>query len=134
MKSVWYGFSLLSVFTVGLCLSQGLAADEVASKFSRENLLKKRVTLSSKEIDTHVIRVRFPKSYKTPLHTHEGPGPRYVLKGKLKVEDSHQSTVYAAGEVFWETGEAMTIENVGKGEAEIVIFEMLPTQTQPHSH
>jgi quercetin dioxygenase-like cupin family protein len=132
MKSVCYGFSSIAVFAFSLCLSQGLAADEATSKVSRENLLKKRVTLSSKEIDTQVIRVRFPKAYKTPLHTHEGPGPRYVLKGKLKVEDSHQSSVYVAGEVFWETGEAMTIENVGKGEAEIVIFEMLPIQPHPH--
>lgn len=131
MQSIRFRFGLIVVFIFGFCLTQGLAADEGGSKFSRENLLKKRVTLSSKAIDTQVIRVRFPKNFKTPLHTHDGPGPRYVLRGKLKVEDSHQSRVYGVGEVFWETGEAMTVENVGKGEAEMVIFEMLPTQSHP---
>lgn len=132
MKSSGYVFCFLSAFGFGLFLSQGAVADEATAKFSRENLLTKRVMLNSKDIDTHVIRVRFPKGYKTPLHTHEGPGPRYVLRGKLKVEDAGQSRVYAAGEVFWETGEAMTIENVGKGEAEIVIFEMVAAQSHAH--
>jgi quercetin dioxygenase-like cupin family protein len=76
--------------------------------------------------------VQFPKGYKTPLHTHEGPGPRYVLKGKLKVEDGGQSNVFSPGEVFWETGAEMTVENVGKGEAEIIIFEMAPAKTAAH--
>ena len=107
-------------------------ADESAAKFSRELLLKKHVSLPAKDIDTKVIRVKFPKAYKTPLHTHEGPGPRYVLKGKLKIEDSGQINVYGPGEVFWETGAEMTVENVGKGEAEIIIFEMAPAKKEAH--
>lgn len=102
------------------------------SKFSRELLLKKPVTLPSQNIETHVIRVTFPKGYKTPLHTHEGPGPRYVLKGKLKVVDAGETKEYGQGEVFWETGSEMTVENVGSGEAAIVIFEMAPSKTAHH--
>lgn len=107
-------------------------ADESSAKFSRELLLKKRVTLPAKEIDTHVIHVTFPRGYKTPSHTHEGPGPRYVVRGKLKIEDGGQTTVYGQGEVFWETGAEMTVENVGKGEAEIIIFEMVPAKAANH--
>ena len=132
MKSPLSALCWLSLSGLLWSFSQGVLADEVKGAFSRESLLKKHVTLSSREIDSHVIRVRFPKAYKTPLHTHEGPGPRYVLKGKLKVEDGGQSKVYGQGEVFWETGEAMTIENVGKGEAEIIIFEMIPIKTATH--
>ena len=115
-----------------LAVAQVANADESVAKFSRELLLKKHVTLPAKDIDTNVIRVRFPKAYKTPLHTHEGPGPRYVLKGKLKIEDSGQTNVYGPGEVFWETGAEMTVENVGKGEAEIIIFEMAPAKKDAH--
>lgn len=119
---------------LGLFLATSLAAnaEESSAKFSRELLLKKHVTLAAKEVDTNVIRVRFPKGYKTPLHTHEGPGPRYVLKGKLRVEDGGQSNVFGPGDVFWETGAEMTVENVGKGEAEIIIFEMAPAKTTAH--
>ncbi len=115
----------LALACSALALSiQPAQADESATKFSRESLLNKRVTLESNQIDAHVIRVRFPKGFKTPLHTHEGPGPRYVLKGKLKVEDDGQNNTYGPGDVFWETGKEMTVENIGHGEAEIIIFEM----------
>jgi len=115
-----------------LFMNPAVNADESSAKFTREQLLKKHVSLPAKEIDANVIRVRFPKGYKTPLHTHEGPGPRYVLRGKLKIEDGGQSNVFGPGEVFWETGAEMTVENVGKGEAEIIIFEMAPAKTDVH--
>ncbi|WP_026600862.1 cupin domain-containing protein [Methylomonas sp. 11b] len=123
---------LLSVLGLLTCLSPLVQADESASKFSRELLMTKPVTLPSKEVESHVMRVRFPKGYKTPLHTHEGPGPRYVVMGKLKVVDDGQTKVYSQGEVFWETGAEMTVENVGKGEAEIIIFELAAGKPAKH--
>lgn len=123
--------SLFFVSALGLCLfeAQAVNAEEATANFSRQQLLNKRVSLPTKEVDTKVIHVQFSKGYKTPLHTHEGSGPRYVLKGKLKVEDNGQSNVYGPGDVFWETGSEMTVENVGKGEAEIIIFELAPVKS-----
>jgi len=103
-------------------------AEEAPLQASRQLLFKKEVTLPSNAVVTNVIRVRFPPGYKTPLHTHEGPGPRYVTQGRLKVEDAGQSHVYGSGDVFWETGAAMTVENVGGSDAEIVIFELAPAK------
>ena len=94
----------------------------------RQLLLKKEITLPSNSVQTKVIRVQFPSGYKTPLHTHEGPGPRYVLKGRLKIEDAGKTQVYGQGDVFWETGQEMTVENIGGGDAEIVIFELAPAK------
>ncbi|MEI8571604.1 cupin domain-containing protein [Methylomonas sp. LW13] len=113
-------------------MSPLLQADGTASTFSRELLMTKPITLPSKDVESHVLRVRFPKGYKTPLHTHEGPGPRYVVMGKLKVVDDGQTKVYSQGEVFWETGAEMTVENVGKGEAEIIIFELAAAKSAKH--
>ncbi len=132
MKHLGRIFYLTSALGLFLVTSFAANAEESTTKFSREMLLKKHITLTTKEIDTNVIRVQFPKGYKTPLHTHEGPGPRYVLRGKLKVEDGGQSNVFGPGEVFWETGAEMTVENVGKSEAEIIIFEMVPVKTDAH--
>ncbi|QJD31450.1 cupin domain-containing protein [Methylococcus geothermalis] len=87
-------------------------------------LLQKTVTLPANTVETRLIRVRFPPGYKTPLHTHEGPGPRYVLQGRLRVEDAGERHDYGAGDVFWETGSAMTVENIGGSDAELVIFEL----------
>lgn len=103
-------------------------AGEAPPMVPRQLLLKKTVQLPDNTVETRTVRVRFPSGYKTPLHTHEGPGPRYVLTGRLRVEDGGQSHVYGSGDVFWETGAAMTIENIGGNDAEIVIFELAPAK------
>lgn len=90
----------------------------------RQLLMEKEMDLSSARLKTNVLRAIFPQGFKTPLHTHEGPGPRYVLKGKVKIEEGGESHVYGPGEVFWETGQWMTAENVGEGEAELVVIEL----------
>ncbi len=112
-------FLILAVFGAGLA-----QADEAMP--SRQTLLSKEASLPGNPILTKVIRVEFPPGYKTPTHTHEGQGPRYVVKGHLKISDAAKTQVYGPGEVFWETGEAMTVENVGGSDAEFVIFELAP--------
>ena len=121
--------TIITVAAFGLSSTAFATNDEHSStSLTRQLLLKKKVTLPANTVESKVIRVQFPKGYKTPVHTHEGPGPRYVVKGKLRVEDSGENHVFSAGEVFWETGEAMTVENIGGGEAEIIIFEMAPAK------
>jgi quercetin dioxygenase-like cupin family protein len=91
-------------------------------------LLKKSVDLASPQITANVVRVTFPAGSKVPTHTHPGPGPRYVVKGKLKVVDGGETKIYTAGDVFWETGREMTVENVAGDESQLVIFEMAPRE------
>ncbi len=116
---------LLAVLLAVLPFSAAKAEEAQAS---RQLLLKKEMTLPSSQAQTKVIRVHFPAGYKTPLHTHEGQGPRYVLQGRLKIEDAGKTEVYGPGEVFWETGQEMTVENIGGSDAEIVIFEIAPAK------
>lgn len=118
-----------SLFMLALALSPAFAipasAEEVKTTVPSQLLLEKEWDLPSTHLKTNVLRVTFPQGYKTPLHTHEGPGPRYVLKGKVKIEEGGESHVYGPGEVFWETGQWMTAENVGEGDAEIVRIELV---------
>jgi quercetin dioxygenase-like cupin family protein len=95
---------------------------------NRSILLSNKIELPSASIDAKVIRVTFPPAFKTPWHTHEGPGPRYVVKGKLTVVEGGKANTYAAGDVFWESGNLMSVENVGEDIAEIIIFEMAPVK------
>ncbi|WP_221063244.1 cupin domain-containing protein [Methylomagnum ishizawai] len=90
----------------------------------RQTLLEKPVELPGNKLTTRVVRVALPQGYKTPLHTHEGPGPRYVLRGRVKVEEGGQVHEYGPGEVFWESGQWTTAENVGQGEVELLIVEL----------
>lgn len=105
-------------------------AEETVAMPSRQSLLKKDLTLPATQVQTHVIRVEFPPGFKTPSHTHEGQGPRYVVKGHLKVEDAGKTQVYGPGDVFWETGQPMTVENTGGTDAEFIIFEIAPLNPQ----
>jgi quercetin dioxygenase-like cupin family protein len=91
---------------------------------NRSVLLSNKVELPSKNIDAKVIRVVFPPVFKTPWHTHEGPGPRYVVKGTLTVVEGGKTNTYSAGDVFWESGNLMSVENMGQESAELIIFEL----------
>ena len=106
-------------------ISQTLSAKEKPF-FQKELLFEKKVELPAKAIDAKVVRVTFPPHFQTPWHEHKGPGPRYIIKGQLKVTEGGETKTYSAGDVFWESGLKMQVENVGEDEVELVIFELAP--------
>ena len=127
------GKSSRSVLIVAMTLAVGgyiaplpLAAED-PPKPAVKVLLEKVVEVPSK-IKVLVRHVTFPQGYKTPEHTHKGPGPRYVLQGKVKVIEGGEMGTYSAGEVFWESGIPMTAENIWDGESKVVIVELLPVE------
>lgn len=116
---------LLSVTTL-LCFNIRTSLAEEIPTLNRAILLENKVDLHGKNINAKIIRVTFPPAFKTPMHTHEGPGPRYVVKGKLKVVEGGKTNTYVAGEVFWESGNLMSVENLSDNIAELIIFELAP--------
>jgi quercetin dioxygenase-like cupin family protein len=117
-------FVLLTVLGLGLLPLTAQAQGNVPPK----TLLEQVVELPSKNVNVKIRRVMFPVGFKTPEHTHEGPGPRYILRGKLKVIEGGVTGTYGTGEVFWESGIPMTAENVGGEEAEVILIELLPVK------
>lgn len=118
--------ALLIILAVTPCLNPQTAAAAEKSGLTRAILLQNSITLPSNKIHSKMIRVSFPTGFKTPRHTHDGPGPRYVVKGTLQVVEGEKTGIYSAGEVFWESGQSMTVENVGGEPAELIIFELAP--------
>lgn len=114
------GLSTLIVISI---TSASLADGASATAPSRQILLEQQMDIAAKT-DVRVFRVIFPKGYKTPEHQHEGAGPRYVLKGRIKITDNGQTREYGPGQVFWESGQPMIAENISDGEAEMVVFEV----------
>lgn len=90
----------------------------------RQILLERPVQMPSNGFNLRVVSLKLPKGYKSPLHTHEGPGPRYVAKGKVRIEEGGQTHEYGPGQVFWETGNWLTVENLADGESEVVAVEL----------
>lgn len=109
-----------------LLIKAPLVLAQNTTTLSKTLLLEQSVELTSSSINTKTIRVSFPVGFKTPWHTHEGPGPRYVVKGKLQVIEDGKTNTYSSGDVFWETGRLMSVENIGKDVAELIIFELTP--------
>ena len=107
-----------------LLIKAPLVSAQNTTTLSKTLLLEQSVELTSSSINTKTIRVSFPVGFKTPWHTHEGPGPRYVVKGKLQVVEGGKTNTYSSGDVFWETGSLMSVENIGKDTAELIIFEL----------
>ena len=106
---------------------EAVSADEGGgAKPIRVPILENAVELPGKNINAKVIRVTFPPHYKTPWHTHDGPGPRYIVRGQFEVTDNGTVKTYGTGEVFWETGAKMAIQNISDQTAELIIFEMAP--------
>lgn len=93
---------------------------------ARTALLEKSLKLPSQNVKVNVIHMMFPVGYKTSVHTHKGPGPRYVLEGTVKITEGGKTKTYQEDEVFWETGAPMIVENVGNVGAELLIFEIVP--------
>jgi quercetin dioxygenase-like cupin family protein len=103
-------------------------AETAKPGMQRTPLLEQSVDLPAKQIKAKMLRVAFPPGFKSPLHTHEGPGPRYVVKGTVKVSEEGNEGTYAAGEAFWESGREMRIENIGADTAEIIVIELAPAK------
>jgi quercetin dioxygenase-like cupin family protein len=119
------GLLLIALGTLPFSTSNTVAAEEKPG-LTRTPLLENKVSLPSNQIIGKVIRVSFPTNFKTTRHTHDGPGPRYVVKGTLQVVEGEKTGIYSEGEVFWESGRSMTVENVGGEPAELIIFELAP--------
>jgi len=121
------GFFLVTL-TALLCINIRTISAQEKPTLNRTVLLENRVELPSNNINAKIIRVTFPPAFKTPWHSHEGPGPRYVVKGKLKVVEGGKTNTYSVGDVFWESGHLMSVENLGEDSAELIIFELAPAK------
>ena len=119
-------FIALILLFLLLVIIDAASAEEAKPGMIRTPILENQVDFPSKNITAKVIRVTFPPHFKTPWHTHEGPGPRYVVRGKFEVTDNGMVKTYSTGEVFWETGAKMAIQNLSDETAELIIFELAP--------
>ena len=124
IKTIKAAGLVLLTFTAIFFMPTKTVSAEEKSTLNKTVLLAQDVELSDKNVNTKIIRVIFPVAFKTPWHTHEGPGPRYIVKGKLKVVEGGKTNTYSTGDVFWESGNLMSVENIGEGIAELIIFEL----------
>jgi len=128
IKTIQSAGLLLITFTALLFINIKIVLAQEKPTLNRAILLENKMELPGNNVNAKVIRVTFPPAFKTPWHTHEGAGPRYVVKGKLKVVEGGKTNTYSVGDVFWESGHLMSVENIGEDSAELIIFELAPAK------
>jgi quercetin dioxygenase-like cupin family protein len=60
-------------------------------------------------------------------HHHVGPGIRYIISGELTFVEGGQSTIYKAGEYYYESGNlAHSAENKANLPLRVLVIEIIP--------
>ena len=100
------GFSVLGLVIMFSSLACGGSSSAPAPAPEKISTLvfEKVVDLPSARVNVVIRHVKLPVGFKTPAHTHKGPGPRYILKGAQEVVEGEVTTTVSAGEVIWESG------------------------------
>jgi len=91
-------------------------------------LFEQETELASNKVKVVVKRGLLPAGYKSPVHTHKGPGVRYVFRGTLRIDEHDYTGDFSAGQVYWESGHPMTAETISAEDAEILIVELQPVE------
>ena len=107
----------------------GLAFNTNASdtKPVRTVFIDRDVEIPDRNFNMLVRTMEWPVGYKSKPHMHKGPGPRYVLSGKVRIDDQGKIGEYSAGETFWHDGGfEHTAENIADTPTRVLIIELLP--------
>ncbi len=127
------GFSVLGLVIMFSSLACGGSSSAPAPAPEKISTLvfEKVVDLPSARVNVVIRHVKLPVGFKTPAHTHKGPGPRYILKGAQEVVEGEVTTTVSAGEVIWESGAVMTAENIADIPTELIAVQLLPVEPEP---
>ena len=124
-------FTLL-LFVALLCGAHRLAAQEVEVRGITSEVKLDEVTFGHLNELNGKFRMRATEQTLAPgayvgVHHHVGPGARYILSGELTFTVGGSSTVYKAGDYYFETGNlAHTAENKTDQPVRILIVEIIP--------
>lgn len=95
----------------------------------KNNLMLMETALPSAEFNTKVRTITWPVGYTSKVHSHAGPGPRYVLKGIVQITENGQSQKYRSGDTFWYSAQfPHQAQNVATVPTQVLIIELLPKE------
>jgi quercetin dioxygenase-like cupin family protein len=132
MEKTMMRFTLL-LFMVLLGGADRLAAQEkieargLTSTVKLDEVIFGHLTELNGKFKMRATEVTFAPDGYLGVHHHVGPGIRYVLSGEVTFTEGGQSTIYKAGEYFYETGNlAHTAQNKTELPLRILFVEILP--------
>lgn len=105
-----------------------LALIQGTSHSDDQVLSERTVELSSPKFQAKVLKISFPQGFRSAQRIHAQPGLRYVIKGRVRILDDGETKEYGPGEVFWELQGNFMAENIGAGELDLLVVEMIPEE------
>jgi quercetin dioxygenase-like cupin family protein len=99
----------------------------ITSKVRIEEVISGHLAELNGKFKMRATEVTFAPGGELGAHHHGGPGLRYVLSGRVTFTEGGSSTVYQAGDYFYESGNiAHTAKNKTKSPLRMIFFEILP--------
>lgn len=99
----------------------------IAPKIKLEEVVSGHLAELNGKFKLRVTEVTFEPGGYLGEHHHVGPGIRFVLSGKLTFTQAGKSTIYQAGEYFFESGNVVhTAHNKTRSPVRVAFVEILP--------
>jgi quercetin dioxygenase-like cupin family protein len=99
----------------------------ITSKVGIEEVISGHLIELNGKFKLRASEVTFAPGADLGAHHHVGPGIRYVLSGRLTFTQAGKTTIYQAGDYFFESGNvAHTAQNNTKLALRILFIEILP--------
>ena len=129
------------------CITNSIAQDawkletkDFGSKIKLETVVSGYLADINGKYKLRVSEATFQPGGHVGDHQHSGPGMRYVVAGELTLVEAGKSTIYKAGDSFYESGSVTNkAQNNGKVPTVVIITEIIPvdwkggTAIQPKS-
>ena len=117
----------LAVTASSSIAQQSVEARRIAAAVKLEETIYGHLRELNGKFKMRATEVTFAPGGFLGVHHHVGPGIRFVLSGDLAFTEGGQTTIYKAGDYFFETGNlAHTAENRTTEPLKVLFFEVLP--------
>ena len=130
MKSLKLVLALALFAFASYSAAQGKVESKgVTAKVKLEEVVSGYLTEVNGKYKLRATDVTFAPGARLGAHHHLGPGIRYVVAGTLTFTEVGKSTLYKAGDFFYESGNvAHTARNDTKEPLRMVFFEIVPAE------
>jgi quercetin dioxygenase-like cupin family protein len=110
-----------------LSAQESVDARGISSTMKLEEVIYGHLRELNGKFKLRATEVTFAPGGYLGVHHHVGPGIRYVLSGEVAFTEGGETTMYKAGDYFFETGNlAHTAENRTNLPLRILFVEILP--------
>ena len=110
-----------------MAAQQHVEARGITSTVKLEEIIFGHLVELNGKYKLRATEVTFAPDAYLGVHHHVGPGIRYVISGEVTFTEGGQSTIYKAGEYFFETGNLPhTAQNQTNLPLRILFVEILP--------